>query len=98
MLEASLRHGVPVHRISFKGTLSTVREWTPVLAATGPTRRQGLVDHLIAILARDPLPHRPNRVEPRARKRRPKNYQLLNKPRHQFREIMHRNKYTTPLS
>lgn len=98
MLEASLRHGVPVHRISFKGTRSTVREWTPVLAAAGPTRRQGLVDHLIVILARDPLPHRPNRVEPRARKRRPKNYQLLNKPRHQSREIMHRNKYTTALS
>ncbi len=98
MLEASLRHAVPVHRISFKGTLSTVREWAPVLAAASRKRRRGLVDLLIAILARDPIPHRPNRVEPRARKRRPKNYQLLNKPRHEFREVMHRNKYRKPLS
>ena len=98
MLEASLRHGVPVHRISFKGTLSTVREWAPILAAASPKRRQGLVDRLIAILARDPLPNRPNRVEPRARKRRPKNYQLLNKPRREFKEIIHRSKYRKPLS
>jgi len=96
MLEASLRHGVPVHRISFKGTLSTVREWTPILAAASRTRRRALVDRLIAILARDPLPHRPNRVEPRARKRRPKNYQLLSKPRHELTEVMHRNRYRKP--
>jgi len=57
-----------------------------------------LLDHLIAILARDPIPHRPNRLEPRARKRRPKNYQLLSRPRHEFTEIMHRNRYTKPLS
>ena len=98
MFEASLRHGVPVDRISFKGTLSTVREWAPVLAGASRKRRRELVDHLIAILARDPVPHRPNRVEPRARKRRPKNYQLLSKPRRDFREVMHRNKYRKPLS
>ena len=98
LLEASLRHGVPVHRISFKGTLSTVREWAPVLAAASPTRRRALVDHLIAILARDPIPNRPNRVEPRARKRRPKNYQLLSKPRHDFKDTKHRSKYKKPLS
>lgn len=98
MLEASLRHGVPVHRMSFKGTLSTVREWAPILASASRTRRRALVDHLLAILARDPLPHRPNRVEPRARKRRPKNYQLLSKPRHAFKEIKHRNKHKKPLS
>ena len=27
------------------------------------------------------LPHRPNRYEPRVRKRRPKKYKLMNKPR-----------------
>lgn len=33
---------------------------------------------------------------PRARKRRLKNYQLLNKPRREFREIQHRNRYSRP--
>ena len=75
-----------------------MREWAPVLAAASPTRRRALVDHLIAILARDPIPNRPNRVEPRARKRRPKNYQLLSKPRHDFKDTKHRSKYKKPLS
>ena len=32
----------------------------------------------------DVVPDRPDRVQPRARKRRPKNYPLLNRPRHQM--------------
>ena len=46
----------------------------------------------------DAMPDRPNRSEPRARKRRPKNYQLLNKPRRLFKEIQHRNRYRKALS
>ena len=49
-------------------------------------------------LARDLLPHRPNRCQPRARKRRPKNYPLLTKPRHLFVEIQHRNRYKKALT
>ena len=37
---------------------------------------------LLRIIAADQVPDRPNRVEPRARKRRPKSYQLLTHPRH----------------
>jgi hypothetical protein len=33
-------------------------------------------------------PHRPWRVEPRATKRRPKSYKLLNKPRDQLRQVL----------
>jgi hypothetical protein len=36
---------------------------------------------------------RPNRREPRAKKGRPKAYQLLTKPRHKFKEIQHRKNY-----
>ena len=35
----------------------------------------------------------PGRREPRATKRRPKTYQLLTRPRHQFQEIQHRDHY-----
>ncbi len=49
--------------------------------------------YFLLAIGRAPLPHRPNRSEPRAKKRRPKNYQLLNKPRRQFKEIPHRSKY-----
>ena len=98
MLEAAGRHDVPFERLSFKGTLSTLRQWAPLLAATPPRTRRALWDSLLGCLVRDPLPHRPNRVEPRARKRRPKNYQLLNRPRTLFKEIYHRNKYAKALS
>jgi hypothetical protein len=63
-------------------------------AATGKPRRQTqLYDELLAIIASDQLPLRPDRNEPRARKRRPKPYQLLTKPRHKMRVIGHRNRY-----
>ena len=42
-------------------------------------------DALYQTIAGDPLPHRPNRSEPRAIKRRPKNFRLMTRPRHQMR-------------
>ena len=36
---------------------------------------------------------RPGRTEPRAVKRRPKNYQRLTQPRHEMQVIKHRNRY-----
>lgn len=100
MVESAVTCDVSVYRISFQGTLTTVREWAPTLAAARlrRTERERLTDYLLYYLAQDLLPNRPNRIEPRARKRRPKNYQLLNQPRRIFKEIQHRNKYSKPLS
>lgn len=98
MMEAALKSGVPLDRISFKGTLSTLRQWCPFMALPGLAKeaRPALHAQMLLCIARDKLPNRPGRNEPRARKRRPKAYQLLNKPRAQFREIMHRNRYKKP--
>lgn len=100
MLEAASRHGVSPFRLSFKGTVATVRQWAPVIAAArlDDSRQETLIQILLAYLARDLLPFRPNRVEPRAKKRRPKNYQLLSKPRSVFKETQHRNHYRKGLS
>jgi hypothetical protein len=98
MLEVSAQEDVPVESVSFKGTLSTLRSWAPLFLALGRRKRRALWMQLLGVIARDPLPRRPDRVEPRARKRRPKNYQLLNKPRRLFKEIYHRNKYVKMLS
>jgi hypothetical protein len=51
------------------------------------------VADLLAVIAEDLAPERPGRREPRARKRRPKPYPLLNKPRRKFKDIPHRNRY-----
>ena len=95
MTEAAREHGGNPERLSFKGTTAAVRKWSPLLSQTAiePEERQRIYAALLHYIAQAKVPDRPNRVEPRARKRRPKNYQLLNKPRHEFKEIMHRNKY-----
>jgi len=98
MLQAARQVRQDPERISFKGTVQTVRQWAPVIALAPPDQLDYLRAAMLRAIARDLLPSRPNRSEPRARKRRPKNYQLLNKPRHEFRGIPHRNHYSKPLS
>ena len=51
------------------------------------------LDVLLELIAKDIVPLRPNRTEPRAVKQRSKNYQLLTSPRRQFKEIPHRTSY-----
>lgn len=100
MLQAAQKHHLSPSRISFKGTMGTIRQWAPLIAARrlDQIKQREMKEALLSYLARDRIPNRPNRNEPRARKRRPKNYQLLNKPRHTFKEIPHRNKYNKTLS
>ena len=99
MGSAATTHGIPIERVSFKGALAGIRQWAPRLAVEmEEDRRLGMIRLLLHALARDLLPHRPNRSEPRARKRRPKNYQLLTKPRHLFVEIQHRSQHKKPLT
>jgi hypothetical protein len=83
MLEAARQHDVPPDRLSFKGTVSTLRAFAPLFepARTGAAKRFA---ELLCALAADPVPFRPDRVEPRAVKRRPKSYQLLTRPRHEM--------------
>lgn len=48
---------------------------------------------LLALINTEGIPHRPGRVEPRVRKRRPKTYSLMSKPRHELKKILPRNHY-----
>ena len=94
MVEAAALYDVPVERISFKGTVDSIVEYSLSLvqARSQKTQRELVADLLVGI-AEDALPDRPGRCEPRAVKRRPKPYPLLNKPRRQFKEIPHRSSY-----
>jgi len=96
IMEAALRNDVPINRLSFKGVISTLRQWTPYLAASTQETSTARYLLLLDYIAKDKVPYRPGRTEPRARKRRPKAYQLLNKPRYEFKEIPHRNRYKKP--
>jgi hypothetical protein len=70
MLEAARRQEVPVSRVSFVDALRWIRHARP-----GDVMPELVVN-----------PHRPNRIEPRCRKRRPKEYDLMNKPRSELRK------------
>lgn len=83
MLDAAWTHQADIDRLSFKGTLDTLRQWTPLFAPTMFAFKRAR-EELLRIIATDLVPHRPNRSEPRARKRRYKAYQYLTKPRHQM--------------
>lgn len=72
MLEAARRQAAPVARVSFIDALKWVRHARP-----GDT----LPDLML-----NPL--RPNRVEPRCKKRRPKQFDLMNKPRDELRKAL----------
>ncbi len=94
MAQAVAQAGVQMDRLSFKGAVDAVRQFTPAIhRARSKARRQSLCHELLQTIIRDLVPLRPHRQEPRAVKRRPKAYQLLNKPRHLFQEVPHRCRY-----
>lgn len=72
MLEASARQEVPVSRISFADAYKWVRHARP-----GDTLPTLIVN-----------PYRPHRIEPRCKKRRAKQYDLMNKPRDVLRKLL----------
>jgi hypothetical protein len=94
MQSAAIRHDKPLERISFKGSLDTLRHWAPHLdaARTTPRKQRRLLLEMLRLIALDTLPHRPDRSEPRAKKRRQKNYQLLTKPRKSMGHVPRRNR------
>jgi hypothetical protein len=83
---------------SFKGAVDRLNRWMPHLTSAPARRRKRLVVDLLETIADDLLPERPYRREPRVLKRRPKPFQLMNKPRSEMMEIPHRSRYKKPLS
>lgn len=72
MLQSAASQNVPVARISFIDAQRRLRH-----AVTGAPDRKLVV-----------IPERPHRFEPRVRKRRPKQYPLMRKPRRQLQQAL----------
>jgi hypothetical protein len=86
MVEAASIHDVDLERISFKGSVDSLRHYSLVIARARSRRQQiELINDMLAALASDPLPDRPHRIEPRSLKRRPKDFPFLIKPRAKLR-------------
>lgn len=85
MAQAALAHGTRPERVSFKGALQTLAECAPLAVSADPATRQVAWATILAAIAGHRVGDRPDRIEPRAKKRRPKAYPLLRTPRAQAR-------------
>jgi hypothetical protein len=77
---------VPPWCISFKGTLQTLNAFLPTLH--GGVDLDCWCRVLLAAIASHAVGNRPDRFEPRLRKRRPKPYQHIREPRQNYRNRM----------
>jgi hypothetical protein len=85
--QAATRHGLEPRSISFKGAIQTLEAFQPMIALQGhrgSAFRMSLYRHILDAIALHRVADRPDRVEPRLRKRRPKHYGYLRKPRHEY--------------
>jgi hypothetical protein len=85
MAMAAAAGDVSPQTLSYKGTLQILNAFQPHCGTADNGTVAGWIDHLLAAILQQHLPDRPGRYEPRARKRRPKPYPLLQVPRHQAR-------------
>ncbi len=94
MLEGAEKTTGTVRLISFKASVQALRQWQTILAnyVHNPSEILRLKTLMIIAIADAEIIQRPNRKEPRCIKRRPKNYQLLTKPRGEMVETPHRGK------
>jgi hypothetical protein len=81
MMRAASRAGLCPRQLSFKGALQAVNGFIPALVIAKDEVVMALLDGLWLSVAAHRVGNRPNRIEPRAVKRRPKPHQLLRVPR-----------------
>jgi len=90
MAQAATKHDIEPRTISFKGTIQTLEAFQPLIANQGQllTPRHRLYEQLLDAVATHRVADRPDRFEPRLRKRRPKKYDSMLKPRNEVKRDM----------
>ena len=85
MAQAARKAGVHPRELSFKHTVQMWTEWNSSRLRAHPI----LTPDFLRLIAQRSVGNRPGRIEPRARKRRPKSYPWLKVPRAQARRQIH---------
>ena len=91
MAQAATKYGIEPRSISFKGTLQTLEAFQPLIdfqGQRGSSFRMNLYQRLLNAIAVHRVADRPDRFEPRQKKRRPKKYFYLKKSRHEAKRDM----------
>jgi hypothetical protein len=89
MAEAARSERIPPRRLSFKGSLHTVREFEAV-HLYDPERIAADLPRLVNLIGKKRVGDRPDRYEPRAVKRRPKPHPLLRMTRRRAKALIKR--------
>jgi hypothetical protein len=90
MTQAAQRHGVLPRQISFQGTRQTLKAFGSILRAAPAAHVGVLVETVLVAIASQRVGDRPDRIEPRVRKRRPKQYPLMREPRRKAQRRLRR--------
>ena len=90
MAQAAAKHDIAPRSVSFKGTIQTLEAFQPLLelGATDDTSRLELYHGLLDAIAAHRVGDRPDRYEPRLKKRRRNYYDWLTKPRAEMKRKM----------
>ncbi len=86
--QAASKHRVKPRSISFKGAIQTLEAFQPLIAIQDDCDaafRRTLYQQLLDAVATHRVADRPDRFEPRQRKRRQKKYDRMMKPRHELK-------------
>lgn len=89
--QAAVNHGVEPRTISFKGAIQTLEAFQPLFAVHGDraqVHRRKLYQQFFDAVATHRVADRPDRFEPRLRKRRPKKYDSMLEPRNAIKRKM----------
>ncbi len=81
MAQAARRHRLKPQHISFKGTLQVLVAFAAQVLTASSAELPALAARILAAIADHRVGDRPDRYEPRARKRRYANFQQLRRPR-----------------
>ena len=91
MAQAASQHEIQPRQISFKGTVQTLEAFQPLISFQGHKGaifRQQLYLQLLEAVATHRVADRPDRFEPRKRKRKPRKAEMMTKPRWELKRLM----------
>lgn len=91
LAQAAQKHHLEPRSLSLKGAIQTLEAFQPVIALQGAqdtTHRLNLYHELLDAIATHRVADRPDRYEPRLKKRHAKNFAYLRKPRAQIKREM----------
>ena len=88
VLASALQAGCSPRQLSFAAALQKITAGWIVALVINDSTLDALIEEHLRDLPQHQIGHRPNRIEPRAIKRRPKPHKLLNEPRDQARAAL----------